>query len=169
MKLSQFGLHVSRLKVIAPYLQDRVQVKNGNYCSDEVSFTSSFPRKSVLGHLFFVIFINVFPDFCTCTLFLFAYDLKLASSSLITLVDMLSLVKWRNNNKPNFDFQKTNLLNFSKTIVKCDYPALFIGNDIYLKGQSLRDLGVIVPPNLTWTSHLITKIAIWYQELEKDT
>ena len=38
-------------------------------------------------------------------------------------------------------------------------------NDIYLKNESIRNLGVIVSANLTWTSHVKSKIANCYQRL----
>ena len=49
--------------------------------------------------------------------------------------------------------------------VKRDHPVLFMENYINLKNESIRDLGVIVSPNLTWTSHVNSKIANCYQRL----
>ena len=163
MKLRHFGLGGS----LASYLQNRIQqVRVGTYRSDELSITSGVPQGSVVGSLFFLNFIIDLPDFCTCTLFLLADDLKLASFSLFTLQsDLLSLLTWSKNNKLDFNFKKTSLLNIRETSVKCDHPVLFMENDMYLKNESIRNLGVIVSANLTWTSHVNSKIANCYQRL----
>ena len=104
----------------------------------------------------FLIFVSV-PDF-------FADDLKLASSCLFTPQnDLLSLLTWSNNYKLDLNFKKTSPLNFSETSVKCDHLVLFMENDIYLKNEKIHDLGVIVSPNLTWNSHVNSKIGNCYQ------
>ena len=162
MKLRHFGIGASLPTVIASNLQNRVQqVRVGNYLSDELFITSGVPQGSVVGTLFFLIFINDLPDFCICTPFLFADDLKLAGSCMYTIQnDLLSLLTWSKNNKLDFNFKKTNLLNFSTTSVKCDHPVLFMENDIYLKNEKIRVLVVIVSPSLTWTSHAIQNLQI---------
>ena len=104
---------------------------------------------------------------CVCAPFLFADDLKIASSSLIELQkDLLSLMKWSEENQLDFNIKKTKLLQFSKSKIQSDYPVLYMGeNDIYLTNNSIRDLGVWITPNLTWTDHINTKIANCYKRL----
>ena len=82
-------------------------------------------------------------------------DLKLASSSPIDLQnDLLSLLMWSIEHKLSFNFEKTKLLHVSKISVICDHPVLFMGSDISLIYGSIRDLRVMVSPNLIWTSHV---------------
>ena len=167
-KLRSLGLGGSLLKLIASYLQNRVQqVKIENCQSEECPITSGVPQGSVVGPLFFITFINDLPENCECVPFLFADDLKLASSSLFELQnDLLSLMKWSEENKLDFNLQKTKLLHFSKSKMQCDNLVLHMGeNDIYPTTKSIRDLGVWVSPNLTWTDHINIKIANCYKRL----
>ena len=161
-KLRSLGLGGSLLKLIASYLQNRMQqVKIENCQSEECPITSGVPQGSVVGPLFFIAFINDLPENCECVPFLFADDLKLASSSLFELQnDLLSLMKWSEENKLDFNLQKTKLLHFSKSKMQCDNLVLHMGeNDIYPTTKSIRVLGVWVSPNLTWTDHINIKIA----------
>ena len=158
----------SLLKLIASYLQNRVQqVKIENCQSEECPITSGVPQGSVVGLLFFIAFINDLPENCECVPFLFDDDLKLASSSLIELQnDLLSLMKWSEENKLDFNLKKTNLLHFKKSKMQCDDLVLHMGeNDIYPTTKDIRDLGVCVSPNLTWTDHINIKIANCYKRL----
>ena len=179
-KLRSLGLGGSLLKLIASYLQNRVQQVEMENCQSEVvsitswvtswvgwSITSGVPQGSVVGPLFFIAFINDLPENCECVPFLFADDLKLASSSLIELQnDLLSLMKWSEENKLDFNLQKTKLLHFSKSKIQGDNLVLDMGEiDIYPTTKCIRDLGVWVSPNLTWTDHRNIKIANCYKRL----
>ena len=144
-KLRSLGLGGSQLKLIASYLQNQVQeVKIESCQSEECPITSGVPQGPVVRPLFFIGFINDLPENCECVPFLFADDLKLASSSLIELQkDLLSLKKCSEGNKLDSNLQKTKLLHFSKSKIQCDNLVLHMGeNDIYPTTKSIRDLGV---------------------------
>ena len=167
-KLRSLGLGGSLLKLIASYLQNGVHQVNIENCqSEECPITSGVPQGSVVGPLFFIAFINDLPENCECVPFLFADDLKLASSSLIELQnDLLSLMKWSEENKLDFNLQKTKLLHFSKSNIQCDNLVLHMGEyDIFPTTKSIRDLGVWVSPNPTWIDHINIKIANCYKRL----
>ena len=82
--------------MIASYLRHQVQqVKVGIYLSDELSISNGIPQGSVLGPFSILAFINDFLQYGTCHPYLFADELKLASSTLIDLQnDLLSLLFW---------------------------------------------------------------------------
>ena len=115
-KFRRFGLGGSILKVIASYLQSRMeQIKIGISFSEELSITSGVPKGFMLAPLLVLAFIDDPPEYCTCYLFLFANDLQLAESSLVDLQNHLwSLFMWSNENKLSSNFEKTMLLKFSK-------------------------------------------------------
>ena len=75
-------------------------------------------------------------------------------------------MKWSEENKLGFNLQKTKLLHFSKSKIQCDNLVLHMGeNEIYPTTKIIRDLGVWVSPNLTWTDHINIKIANCYKSL----
>ena len=80
LKLKNYGIGASVLKIIESYLLDRTQcvVVEGEQ-SDPVALTSGVPQGGVLGLILFVVYINDLAEILTpgVTLKLFADDVKL--------------------------------------------------------------------------------------------
>ena len=115
-KLRKFGLDESFLELLSSYLKDRIQnVKIDNHVSDSVIIASGVPQGSVLGPLFFILFINDLPSiFLDCIPWLFADDLKLLRfNSLNFHNDLARLSNWDVSNGMIANSSKTKCLPFA--------------------------------------------------------
>ena len=86
-KLKSYGINGSLLKLIASFLSNRLQrvVLNGN-CSTWKEVLAGVPQGSILGPLFFLIFINDLPIGLQSNVKIFADDTSLFS----VIFDILS-------------------------------------------------------------------------------
>ena len=115
-KLFHYGFDNDSIKLVANYFQCRQQiVKYNNTLTDACDIKLGVPQGSVLGPLFFLIFINdlpyVLPDLCTK---LFADDttIYLADSDLNILINKFSiklkpLFEWCYYNQMDINWSKT--------------------------------------------------------------
>ena len=119
---NQYGIDGTLLKFIVNYLQDREQcVAIGGCKSEYRTVTSGVPQGSILGPLFFVLFIN---DMMECmsegtSIALYADDTKIWrvihswSDHIILQNDIGSLYDWSVRNKMNFHPDKCKVLRVS--------------------------------------------------------
>ena len=114
-KLRFFGIGGSLLSLLSSYLTNRVQcVKLNNIISASLPVTSGVPQGSILGPLFFLVFINDLPtEVSHSKTFLYADDLELIHNNLLEMQnDILALSQWSNVNKLSFNAKKTQLISF---------------------------------------------------------
>ena len=96
-KIRNLGVGGTFLKLLSCYLSDRKQcVKICNVFSDFLPVTSGVPQGSILGPLFFVIFINDLPEACISSLlFIYADDSKIVHNDIKRLqVDIDNCHEW---------------------------------------------------------------------------
>ena len=91
-------------------------VRVEGFLSEEVTVHSGVPQGSVLGSLFFILFINDLSNCLMSKCFGFADDFKVVSDSSVTLqFDAARLWNWINENIRQINLSKCSLMVF-----KCD-------------------------------------------------
>lgn len=165
-KLQFYGLRGNYLNWARSFLQNRTQrtVIDGE-TSRQSTVKSGVPQGTVLGPLFFLCYINDFPDsVSSSSVRLFADDALLyrqieskADQNLLQ-TDLDSLVKWSHDWGMHFNSKKCYVLT---TTLKTK-PHSFVYN---LSGQNLESvkshpyLGVTLDSKLSWTPHINSTIA----------
>ena len=125
--------------------------------SDVIDVTSGVPQGSVLGPLFFVIFVNDLPDEVKYShYFMFCDDFKLHSLSISEFVqcDINSLSSWSEVNGQHFHPTKCLYLPFNSG----EYDLVLQGTPLQ-EAQNVVDLGLTIDNNLNWGLHIDRQIA----------
>ena len=170
---SEFGIDGTLLKFIMNYLKDRKQrVVIGGSQSDLKNVRSGVPQGSILGPLFFILFIN---DMSECVsegtnIALYADDTKIWrkivswSDHEILQRDINALHSWAERNKMNFHPNKCKVLSISnRASENSNWSAMFpFQSFVYtLNGieldfvKSEKDLGVHVTSDINWTENVL--------------
>lgn len=119
-KLKLYGFSNSAIQLITSYFQNRKQiVKFNSVLSDINEINVGVPQGSILGPLFFLIFINDMPLFLDLFIKLFADDTTLyknfiySSSNIIInkfLLDLIPFLDWCKFNYLNVNWEKTHFM-----------------------------------------------------------
>ena len=167
-KLYCYGLRDPLLGWVKSFLTGRSQrVCVNGYFSEWHTITSGIPQGSILGPLLFVIYINDMPSLTNSLTYLFADDTKIyrpinsMEDCLILQDDLDTLQTWSNNWLLQFHPSKCFVLTIGKSLFNFDYtlPNMH-DNSRTLLGHvaEAKDLGVVVDGNLSFDSHINTKI-----------
>ena len=127
---------------------------------------AGFPHGSILGPLFFLIYINDLSDGLTSNPKLFADDTSLFSvvqninstandlnSDLIKISDWAFQWKMRFNPDPKKQAQE---VIFSRKINKIDHPPLYFNENLVKSSSTQKHLGMILDTKLDFSLHLKT-------------
>ena len=131
-KLLSTGIRGKLLKLIKSYLTNRHQIVriNGKEFSRE-KVTSGVPQGSILGPLFFLVFINDLPDYCVnLKTMLFADDAKFISSGQAQeqiQSDLNNVFNWTIDNNMPFNLDKCTYLKLGKN-----------ANDFYFNRHKIK-------------------------------
>ena len=169
----QFSIDGTMLKFLANYLSNRRQcVLISGVKSTMRDVASGVPQGSILGPLFFVIFIN---DMFSCisegtNIMLYADDTKIWrrmeewDDHIMLQNDIDRLYQWSSLNKMNFHPQKCKVLTVENSRTEGSIWNImlpFTTFSYYLNGNELecvtneKDLGVVVNDRLSWDDHLL--------------
>lgn len=163
-KLYNYGIRGTAHNLITSYLQNRQQrvIVNGTY-SDLCEVTTGVPQGTVLGPLFFILFINdmlsMLPE---DALLSFADDTAVISTdktwSLVEnrMNDYLNLIyKWLTLNKLSLNVDKTVYITFGNycNSVPQDFN-LFINGSKLLRVEKCKYLGIVIDYRLRWDHHI---------------
>lgn len=163
VKLENFGVHGSLLRLLDSYLTDRsFYVAVNGERSDSAVITSGVPQGSHLGPLLFSIFLNdvsqCFRDSSYC---LYADDLKMykavgSPSDMVSLQDDLSRFSdYCTLNRLYLNIDKCQTIIFSKKNVLPPYLTnVYINGSVVASVDSIKDLGVILDSKLLFEKHI---------------
>ena len=162
--MKQNGISGNLLNVITDFLYQRKQrvVLNGQH-SSWTNIEAGVPQGSILGPLFFLIYINDLSDGLTSNPKLFADDTSLFSvihninstandlnSDLMKISNWAFQWKMRFNPDPNKQAQE---VIFSRKINKIDHPPLYFNQNL-VKSSTHKHLGMVLDTRLDFNLHL---------------
>ena len=163
-KLQHYGIRGLALDWIRNYLSDRYQfVEYNGIQSSSNEIKCGVPQGSILGPLFFLLYIN---DICNVSsilnFILFADDtnLFLSHNDLSFMMntinsELLKLSEWFKANKLSINIQKSSYMIF-KTRQKRYIPefSIEINNTKIKRVNEVVFLGVVLDENLSWKPHI---------------
>ena len=148
--------------LIRNFLSDRKQrvLLNGKSSQWE-SISAGVPQGSVLGPLFFLVYINDLVDNIDSDVKIFADDTSLFSvvrDEFITAQqlnrDLERVRLWAWQWKMEFNAKKTEEVIFSTKRIKPHHPSLFLGNTEVERKSEHKHLGLILDSKLNFQSHI---------------
>ena len=165
-KLHSLGIRGSLLQWIQNFLFERKQrVVFKGAVSKWVSVTSGVPQGSVLGPIFFVLFVNDLKDVVSSPLYQFADDHTIVRPILSRLDhialqrDVHNIFRWTLRNKLPLNLSKCSVMHMTRSRSPCYFEDYFMGESKLEEVNEFKLLGVTFGKDLTFDSHIdsITK------------
>ena len=169
-KLKRCGVSGQLLSLIQNFLKNRKQrtVLNGQ-ASNWGDILAGVPQGSILGPLFFLVYINDLTENLKCNVKLFADDTSLftvVQDSNTAASDMnhdLELVrKWANDWRMSFNPDPTKQaveLMFSKKKSVIDHPVILFNDMPVMKVDEHKHLGITLDRTLSFSAHIKAAIS----------
>ena len=167
-KLFSYGIAGSLLSWIGDYLRGRSQVvRINNELSDPVSVSSGVFQGSVLGPLFFIIFINDIDSHVSNSVMIkYADDLKLlmtfgkdpvcqARSSAALQNDLNAIAKWSEDNGLSLNVRKCFAMHFGTSNQCNNY---FLNDSQVERVSCVKDLGISLSDSLKFNDHILGQV-----------
>ena len=163
-KLKQIGVTGNLLMLIESYLTNRRQqvVLNG-VSSDTKYINAGVPQGSILGPLFFLIYINDIVENITSSIYLYADDTSLIQpinpqQPVVTFDqlndDLNKLYLWSLQWRVSFNASKTKYIIFTNKKNRVVYPQLYFGGNMLQQVTEYKHLGVDFSEDLSWNTYI---------------
>ena len=162
--LVHYGIRDVALRWIKSYFSCRQQfVQFNEACSTKQTIKCGVPQGSILGPLFFILYINDLPNASKLTQpLLFADDTSLFYShsdpnrlQSVLNEEVSNFDVWLKCNKLSVNLKKTNYIFFKSRQKELNYHFnLFFGNQPLVQANMTKFLGVYVDEHLTWKHHI---------------
>ena len=163
-KLDHYGIRGVALDLIKDYLTNRKQyIFWDNNCSSSLmDITTGVPQGSVLGPLFFVIYVNDINCTGNSVKVIMSADdtnIFIFSRSLDDLYEqaneiLLKLRRYINANYLHINLKKSKYMCFRSKRAKLSTHTLFYDNFQLEQVQTIKFLGVFISDTLTWDEHI---------------
>ena len=167
-KLTSYGISGNLLLWIKAFLTGRTQsVRVGISISHPCLVTSGVPQGSVLGPILFNVFINDITDLfdpSSCSTKLFADDLKLYTeitdtNSATNFQSNLNLIfSWSLVWQIEISLTKSFIFNLATSRSPSAHQHFTFGNSILTSPQTIKDLGIIVDPQLKFNHQILVMV-----------
>ena len=169
-KLRRYGISGELLILIKSFLRNRKQrtVLNGK-TSKWGDVAAGVPQGSILGPLFFLVYINDLTENLSCNVKLFADDISLFTvihDPIRAALDMnhdLDTIKrwahnWRMSFNPDPNKQAVEVI-FSTKRAPVDHPIIFFNDAPVMKVTQHKHLGLILDAKLSFSGHIQAAIS----------
>ena len=159
LKLASYGIKGNLLLWISAFLSNRSQsVRINSSTSEPCRVTSGVPQGSVLGPLFFNLFVNDITDHIdpSTTVKLFADDLKLYSTytniAPANLQNQLNIIQhWSNTWQLRISYTKCHILTLGSHTIS---NIFHLDNNSITEVDSMNDLGITIDARLKFNKHI---------------
>ena len=160
--LFEMGITGNALKWIESYLSDRFQRVVVNGCSSQWLYTNSgVPQGSILGPLFFLVYINDLVLNLECDSHLFADDTSLldcfddsAESNGKICRDLEKIERWSVLWKVTLNANKTRYMIITRKNNYLNYPPIYLHNTSIERTDQYTHLGLVFTSNFKWNKHI---------------
>ena len=174
--LNQFGFNEQVISWVKNFLSDRQQqVCINDAMSAPVAVLSGVPQGSVIGSFLFLLFINGVSDseiHDKAYVSMYADDTKIFSIYQSDLqLSLNSMCECLSKHQLNLAHHKCAVIKIKKDSV-VDNSQFFFDNYQINEQDSIRDLGIYISSNMTWTnhiSHICSKASVKSYQILKST
>ena len=160
MKLKAYGIDGSMLKWFSSFLTTRQQRVVINGCASDWSpVLSGVPQGSILGPLLFILYINDLPSVVSSPMKIFADDVAIycpvisSADCKILQKDLDSISSWCSKWQMRLNPSKCEFLCISNKRSPIQH-SYYLNNHLLQCVSSVKYLGVIVDPKLSWNKHV---------------
>ena len=165
-KIAAYGISGNLLKWTESFLKGRQQrVKVNSVTSEWKEVRSGIPQGSVLGPIFFIIYINDLPENMCIHVQMYADDTKIFGTvnndaeGKVLQKDLLSALDWAKKWQLRFNVEKCKVMHYGSSNQQRQYRMVTEGGSWEMCTTSQeKDLGILFTPKMKFTEHIASAV-----------